>query len=199
MKLYFAIIGGGLTLIAIINILLGFVSPLWVLFWVAILTISCGLIDGICALFVHLLPNKLFEPHKKAFNVSERKLKFYQKLGVRKWKEHVPDLGQFANFKKNKIDQPFNVKYMHKFLVENCYGDMIHLVSAFMGFFIVIFPPIDLAFSIALPIALINFVINYMPVIIQRFNRPKLMSIYNRLLNSEARKLDENLQESVKQ
>lgn len=137
---------------------------------------------------------------KKAFNVSEKKLNFYKKLGVKKWKEKVPDLGQFANFKKNKIDKPFNTKYMHKFLVENCYGDMIHLISGFAGFLIVIFPPLNLAFSIALPVALINFIINYMPVAIQRYNRPKLMNIYKRLLDSNIRNIDleEDAQESAK-
>lgn len=199
MKLYFAIIGGGLTIVAIINVLLGFVAPLWVLFWVSVLAIGCGLIDGVVALTIHLLPKYLFEPHKKAFKVSEKKIKFYKKLGVKKWKEKVPDLGQFANFKKNKIDHPFNLKYMHKFLIENCYGDMIHFISAILGFFIIIFPPVKLAFSIALPIALINFVINYMPVMIQRYNRPKLLNIYNRLLASEAKNIDDDLDETAKQ
>ena len=199
MKLYFTIIGGGLTLVAIANILLNFISPINVLFWVITLAIACGIIDGIVTLSVHLLPSKLFEPHKKAFKVSEKKISFYKKLGVKKWKERVPDLGQFANFKKNKIQDPFNLTYMHKFLVENCYGDMIHLVSGFMGFIIVLFPPVNIAFSIALPVAIINFVINYMPAIIQRYNRPKLLSIYNRLLKNEMQKLDDEMKESFQQ
>lgn len=200
MKLYFTIIGCGLTTIAIINVLLGFVAPLWVLFWVIALAVSCGLIDGFVALTVHLLPKKMFDPEKKAFKVSEKKLNFYKKIGVKKWKEKVPDLGQFANFKKNKIDQPFNIKYMHKFLVENCYGDMIHLISGFAGFLIVFFTPLNLALSIALPVALINFIINYMPAIIQRYNRPKLLNIYKRLLDSSIRNVDleEDMQESAK-
>lgn len=198
MKMYFLIIGGGLTLIAIINVLLGFVAPLWVLFWVAGLAIACGLIDGVVALTVHLLPKGMFEPHRKAFHVSEKKIKFYKKLGVKKWKEKVPDLGQFANFKKNKIENPFSLKYIHKFLVENCYGDMIHIVSAFMGFLIIFFPPVDLAISIALPVAIINFIINYMPVMIQRYNRPKLLNIYNKLLSQENRLLEDELEEKLK-
>lgn len=193
MKLYFAIIGGGLSLIAIVNILLGFVTPLWALFWVAVLAIASGLIDGVVAITIRLLPKNLFQPNNKAFKVSERKINFYKKLGVKKWKEKVPDLGQFANFKKNKIENPFSLKYMHRFLVENCYGDMIHIVSAFMGFFIILFTPLKLSFTIALPIALINFVINYMPMMIQRYNRPKLLNIYNRLLASQEKELSETL------
>lgn len=185
------IISGSLMVIAIINILLGFVSPLWVLFWVAILAIASGLIDGVVALIIRLLPKSLFQPDKKAFRVSERKINFYKKLGVKKWKEKVPDLGQFANFKKNKIENPFSIKYMHRFLVENCYGDMIHIVSAFMGFLIVLFPPLNVSFTIAFPIALINFVINYMPMMIQRYNRPKLLNIYNRLVAAQSQDLTE--------
>lgn len=199
MKMYFLIIGAGLTLTAIINVLLGFVSPLMVLFWVAVLAIACGLIDGVVALLVHLLPSKMFNPNRKVFNVSDKKLRFYQKLGVKKWKDRVPDLGQFSNFKKNKIKEPFNLKYIYKFLVENCYGDMIHIISAFMGFAIVLFMPLNLAISMAFPIATINFIINYLPVMIQRYNRPKLMSIYNRLLNSESRNFDDELPEAVEQ
>lgn len=193
MKLYFTIIGIGLSLIAIINILLGFVTPLWALFWIAILTISSGLIDGVVALTIRLLPKNLFQPNNKVFNVSEKKINFYKKLGVKKWKEKVPDLGQFANFKKNKIENPFSVKYIHRFLVENCYGDIIHIVSAFMGFFILLFTPLKLSFTIALPIALINFVINYMPMMIQRYNRPKLLKIYKLLLASEEKELTKSL------
>ena len=199
MKLYFTIIGGGLTLIAIINILLGFVSPINTLLWVVGLAIACGIIDGIITLSIHLLPSKLFNPDKKFFKVSDKKIRFYKKLGVKKWKERVPDLGQFSNFKKNKIQDPFSLKYMHKFLVENCYGDMIHLVSGFMGFLIVLLPPIKISLFIALPIACINFIINYLPVMIQRYNRPKLLNIYNRLLISQTRTFSDDMQESLEQ
>lgn len=181
MKLYTAIIGGGLILVAMLNMLLGVFAPLQTLLWVVVLAISCGLIDGVVTLAIHLMPQKLFDPNKSCYKVSSRQIARYSKWGVKRWKDYVPDLGQFCNFKKNKIEHPKDPKYLHKFLVENCYADVLHTVSAYFGFFMLLVCPDHAILSMGLPIAIINFVINMMPAIIQKYMRPRLLSLYNRL------------------
>ena len=181
MKLYTGIIGGGLAIIATINLLLGTFTPLSTILWVLTLAIACGLIDGVVTLTIHLMPQKMFSPDKRCYEISDRQQKLYKRLKVKQWKAYVPDLGQFCKFKKNKIQNPKDPNYLYKFLVENCYADVLHTISAYFGFFVMLIAPNGMVWTVAFPIAIINFIINIMPAMIQKYMRPRLISLYNRV------------------
>lgn len=78
---------------------------------------------------------------KTSFIFYKWERKFYEKIKIKKWKDHIPELGWLANFRKNKVIEPNNNIYVEKFLVECCYGETIHFLSLCLGFLILLIYP----------------------------------------------------------
>ena len=141
-------------------------------------TLAVILIDGITATIVRLLPKKWFKPFSRRFKVFKWEKNFYQKLGIKKWKEFVPEIGHFTGFRKNKIKEPTNNKYIERYLLEINYGRVGHFASFFTGFLIMFIFPLNQFINFALPVALVNILMNAMSWTILRYNTPKLMALY---------------------
>ena len=137
------------------------------------------LIDDLIALIIHKLPKKWFHYEKNFFYIYKWERKFYEKIKIKKWKDHIPELGWLANFRKNKVIEPNNNIYVEKFLVECCYGETIHFLSLCLGFLILlIYPKYVLFFG--LPVAIANGFIHYLSFAILRYTRPRLKLLYER-------------------
>lgn len=108
-------------------------------------------------------------------------LKIYSFLGVKKWKEKIPEAGFLSGFKKDKIYDPYDKDYLTKFLQENCIAEVLHLISAFWSFIAIIFIIPQISITISVPIAIMNFIIHIMPVLVQRFMRPRLLNLRSRV------------------
>lgn len=138
-------------------------------------------IDAVCALFVrYCLPKKVFNPFLKIYNVGKKERKFYERIGIRKWKDRIPEAGQlFANFSKTEIADMTNNEYVKKFMSETIYAEIMHWLSMLFSF-LIIFIDLRLALTVGLPLVIGNMILNLMPVLVQRYNRPKLMVLYKR-------------------
>ena len=148
-------------------------------------------IDAVCALFVrYCLPKKMFNPFLKAYSVGKFERKFQEKIGVRKWKDRIPEAGQlFANFSKTEIADMSNNEYVYKFMSETVYAEIMHWLSAIFSF-LIIFIDLRLALTVALPLIVGNMILNLLPVIVQRYNRPKLMVLYKRNERMKAKQVE---------
>ena len=60
------------------------------------------------AFLIRRLPEKWFKEEKGILKTTKFELKLYNFLHVSKWKEHVPELGSFTGFHKNKVTNPFD-------------------------------------------------------------------------------------------
>ena len=196
--IYLVIIIVGMILVAGINILCGGFGIPWHYIVIAtiIFTLAVVAIDGLVALIIRKLPNKWFTGNQKCFNVSKKELRFYDKIGIKKWKEKVPELGGFTDFHKNKIADPHNNEYLEKFILEACYGIVIHFVSFFTSFFVILLDfkmfidftaPIGL--SIGLLVAIVNAVLIVLPTFILRYNLPRLKTLHK--INLRTKKKDD--------
>ena len=138
-------------------------------------------IDAVCALFVrYCLPKKVFNPFLKVYNVGKKERKFYERIGIRKWKDRIPEAGQlFANFAKTEIADMNNNEYVYKFMSETIYAELMHWLSMIFSF-LIIFIDLSISLYVALPLVIGNMILNLMPVLVQRYNRPKLMVLYQR-------------------
>lgn len=136
------------------------------------------IIDGIFAFLIRqCMPKKWFSIDKKFFIASLKEKRFYEKLKIKAWKEIIPDLGFFAGFRKNKIVQPDSVEYVERYIVEANYGIVVHIAGMIAGFVLVfIFQPFGL--WIGLPVAVVNCILNALPVISLRYNLTKLHVLY---------------------
>ena len=135
-------------------------------------------VDGLFAFFIRRLPEKWFGHERRFFQVSAKEKKFYEKLKIRKWKDKVPELGQFTNFHKNKVAEPRNNAYLERYMLEAAYGEVIHLAGCFLGFVIIFFYPLKYWLCFGFPVAVINLIMNILPYFILRYNFYKMKVLY---------------------
>ena len=174
-----------MTIISVLNIILNNTEPWYVyILYTVVLTIMAVLIDGIVAWIIRSLPEKYFDYHKKVFTTSEKEKKFYKIIDVKRWKEKVLELGMFTSFRKNKISDPNNPEYLKRYILEACYGVIIHYISVPFGFLIMLCDykmyssNSNIFLTIGLPVALVNAVLILLPAFVLKYNLPKLIRLY---------------------
>lgn len=190
MILYSIIIVIGFILIAGINLLFHPGNEPWYyyLYWTAIFTIGALLVDAVVAILIRRLPEDYFTPENKFFQTSKKEMIFYRKIGINKWKDKVPELGQFTGFRKNEFTSPNDPKYLERFILESCYGVAIHFWSAPASFIILL---LDyriflgttnyIFLTIGLPVAIVNAILIFLPYMVLKNNLYRLNNIYSSL------------------
>lgn len=152
-----------------------------------VLVVAVIAVDGLTAFIVRRMPEKGFRHGKSFWIPSKKEKKFYEKLKIRKWKDKVPELGQFTGFRKNKIDDPSNNEYLERYFLEVNYGQVGHFLSVFTSFLILwIFP--KLCWTAALPVAIVSVALNVPSLFILRYNSYKLETLYQSNARKAARK-----------
>ncbi len=181
MKLYLSIIGAAMTVISAMNILFGTGSPYLIIITVIICTALQFALDGLIALIINKMPDRLFGIDDPLYSVSDAETKLYKILKVRKWKDKVWELGGLGGFSKKRLSEPDNPRYIEKFIIECNKGVLTHRLSYPIGFLPMLFIPGVFAFSIALPVATVNLFLNILPTLALRYNTPKLKMILKRM------------------
>lgn len=92
------------------------------------------------------------------------------------WKDDILELGALNGFRKNKIVNPSSPEYIQKFILENNKGFLTHFLSIFIAIIPLFALPQNLWLSILLPVALTNFILNFMPLAALRYNIPRLQT-----------------------
>lgn len=185
MVLYLCIILSAMTIISVLNIIFTTLNPWFIISAVTITTIFQFVIDGIFAIIINKLPNKWFGMDKKCFEVSKKSQEFYEKLKIRKWKDKVWELGGLGGFRKNKLSQPNNSDYIERFIIESNKGIVTHRLGYLLGFLGIFIFPLKYALGIGIPVAIVNLILNALPVMILRYNIPKLKLLHKRLKRTE--------------
>lgn len=180
-----------MVVIAIVNFLT--VAPIYdysifhIVFWTCFSTVCVILIDGLVALVVRrLLPSKWFRGLFKVYTAGKKEIRFYERIGIKKWKDKVLELGVFTNLNKSKIEDPKNNEYVIKYITEANYGVVCHLAGIIFGFLAIFCCPINLWLTIGLPVSIVSAVLSALPIFILRYNLPKLHSLYK--LNERLKK-----------
>lgn len=190
MTLYLSIIGVAMAIISVLNI--AFSTAPW--YYVIISVIWCTALqfglDGAIAIIINKMPDEWFGLDKKIYRVSKKEINIYKKLRVREWKDKVWELGGLGGFSKKNLTDPNNPEYIEKFIIECNKGVMTHKLSYPIGFLAMLTLPGTLALTIALPVALVNLFLNFLPTTILRYNTPMLTSVLKRLRRKEAKKAE---------
>lgn len=129
-----------------------------------------------------ILPKKWFEHDSVLFRSRpfEQGGKFYDRFAIRKWKDFMPDMSKiFPKWMPSKSPKtgrqtPEDVKLN---LQETCIAEVIHNALAIVGFgCVLIWPGVGGAVM-----ALLCLLGNIPFVMIQRYNRPRFVKLYDRL------------------
>lgn len=144
---------------------------------------ALAIIDLIPAIIIRFLPKKWFNPESKLFKVYKWEKGLYLKLGVRHWKDKIPEAGKYLEgFSKSEVVDTSNNEYILQFIDKTIRGELMHFLGfVFSGLIAFIYPTVFVV--IGLPLMLTNMLINILPVIVQRYNRPKLLLLYKRNLS----------------
>ncbi|MBR5192599.1 MAG: hypothetical protein IKW33_04230 [Clostridia bacterium] len=191
--LYLIIILSAMALISIVNILLNqilFNLELWyILLAVVVNTVAVIAISGLFAFIIrHLLPAKWFSADNKFFFVSKKECKFYEKLGIKKWKDKVLELGFFTGFSKSNMQDSANKEYVERFILENNYGMVVHFVGMVVSFSIIFIYPLKFWWMFGLPVALVSMFLHLLPFCILRYNSCKLHRLRQLNIRKEKQK-----------
>ena len=114
MKLYLFIIGVAMTAIAGINVACGVASSLYAAVAVVFCVALQIVLDSLAALAVRLTPDRLYPAESPRYRVRPWEKKLYLKLGVRVWKDHIPDLEQIFICEKQVIAGYFQILKMDR-------------------------------------------------------------------------------------
>lgn len=192
MVLYISTIIICMIIISVLNILLGTstfgYSAGEVIGLVCIGVLIEIVIDLIIAGIVSKCPIKWFDPDKKMYQVSKKERKFYEKLGIKNWKDKVIELGALSGFRKNKLREGSNPEYLYRFLIESNKGIWTHILNITLGFLLIFCLPLKYWLVISIPICIVNFVLGLLPTFILRYNVPKLKVAYERARRLEKQK-----------
>ena len=162
-------------------------SLLYIILAAVLGAIAVIAIDGVFAFIIRRLPEKWFSYDKKIWNVSKAECNFYEKLGIKLWKDKILELGVFTSFSKKTIANPDSKEYMERFILESNYGAIIHIANAIFGFLVIFCFPLKLVFCFGLPISIVNAILSLLPYMILRYNIPRLHRMRNLLEKKELR------------
>lgn len=179
MILYLSIIVVAFNLIAFLNGNFSEVGLGSSYLYSAIALVCVVAADAIIALIVRFIPEEKIDPFAPIFSCGNKEKKFYKFIRVRLWKDYIPETGKYlCHFAKDEVADPTNNTYILRFLRETCYASLMHFISFWAGFIVMMFLPIPM--SITLPIMSVNAVLQFLPICVQRYNRPRLIMLYKR-------------------
>jgi len=174
-------------------------GPFWL---VLLMVILCFIfefaLDALIALIIRRgIPEERIKPDAKIYQVKKWEKGFYEKLGIKFWKDKVLELGQASGFKKDHLNSTGDIDYLKRFIIESCYGESIHFVSVIMSFSVMLlgFWMPQYLWSIFLPASFINAFVNLLPALIQRYVRPRLEVLYKRSLRTKEKAINQGQNE----
>ena len=187
MVFYIVSILSCMVIIAVLNAVFsipiyGF-SVLYIILAVIISTVSVILIDAILAFMVRrFLPEKWFSADKTIYKAGKRECLWYERLGIKRWKDKILELGALSGFRKNHVLKPNDNKYVERYILEANYGVIVHLSNMVLGFLIIFIYPLKYCLCFGVPVAIVNFVLSLLPMMVLRYNLPKLHTLrkYNK-------------------
>lgn len=152
------------------------ITLLLLLFWITINIIVPWLVR-------FLVPKRFFNENVWLFRERETEIAFYRKIKVNKWKDKLPDAEKLIHFQRSSLPCNMDESYINRFITECCIAELGHLTVGIVGFsslFLPLLLPYDLqikAFIVFFILSVIDLFVQTLFIIIQRYNRPRLIKL----------------------
>lgn len=131
------------------------------------------------------LPRRWFDPDRFPFKAWrwEKDGSIYKRLGIQRWKDLVPDMSKvLPDMIPKRVDLRETSANAMLLVQETCVAEVIHAALMVLAIGIVILCPNVWGVAIALFDALL---LNLPYILIQRYNRPKLLRLAEKLRRKE--------------
>lgn len=144
------------------------------------------IIGALAFLGGEILPRKNFDYSAFPYRPFrwEQEGRIYEKLHIRRWKDRVPDMSRYVKtmFAKELVS-PRDPEYTRRLILETCVAELTHEVLMLLS---PIFP--HYMTGIYADIAMLLYVLGNIPfILIQRYNRPRLMELMEKQLAAQKR------------
>lgn len=201
MALYLSVVGIAVVLICSFDIVVMCpvleISPWLFVFIVVGAVLYQVAVDTVFALICNQIPAKWVKD-KKFFDVSKKEQRFYEKLGIKRWKDNVLELGSLGGFSKSKLNEPNNPEYAERFLIESYKGELDHIFGMISGFTVIFVFPLKFVWCVCVPVAIVNVFLNLLSTMILRYNTPKLKVLHKRALRNQERQKETVIESDLK-
>ena len=152
-----------------------------------ILSIAYIAVAGIAAHFIgEALPRSRFDPCRAPYAPWpwEKSGKLYRALKVHFWKDKLPDMSRVApDMVQKRVPLSGSSDQAARVAVETCVAELVHWVLMLLSFIIYLLWPTPPGAALAALYGL-----SHIPfIIIQRYNRPTLVTLAERLKQREER------------
>ncbi|MGM9592046.1 MAG: glycosyl-4,4'-diaponeurosporenoate acyltransferase [Oscillospiraceae bacterium] len=136
---------------------------------------------GVLSHFVgQALPRKWFDAEKPPYKAAgwEKGGKVYEKLGIKRWKDIVPDMSRIMpDMVKKKLTSENKERGMDTLIAETCVAECVHWGLIVLSFGILFWWR---GLWAAVFLLVYNILGNLPFIIIQRYNRPRLVMLEQR-------------------
>ncbi len=131
----------------------------------------------VITLLSFILPYSCFHYENWMFKQRkwEKNGKFYQNIfKVKLWKDKLPELADFIKFAfPKKFIKEFKGEFLSKYIKESCRAELVHWIIIYSSIIFLFFNDI----STFIIMVIIDVMLNIPFIIIQRYNRPRIISI----------------------
>lgn len=149
----------------------------WMTVWMFLINTSFWFVCCFgMAWIVRAVPKSLYNQSRWFFKEKFFERCLYKKINIASWKDKLPEWGKFLNFEKKNLKKELSIEYIDKFILETYYAEIGHLGIAVFGFACILVNPSSYALM-ALIFAIVNFLIQIPFILIQRYNRPRLIRL----------------------
>src|SRR6056297_2759720 len=130
---------------------------------------------------IQKLPLRRFREESFLFRIRhwEQNGRIYQPLGIKRWKEWLPDgAGLYQDgFRKKRLDlHAVDELYVKRFVLETCRAELVHwAIIVLIPLFFIWNPP-----EVAVWMIPFGLAVNAPCLITQRYNRPRLQKVTKR-------------------
>ncbi len=151
--------------------------------WSTVYIIVLGVLSHIIG---ELLPRSWFDETKFPYSSFswEQDGKIYNRIKIRKWKNKLPDMSRIMrDMLPKRVDFDNDAEEIEAVIKETCVAECVHWVLAVLSFGIHIIWKKRIGLLVAAAVSL-----SHIPfIIIQRFNRPNLIKLRDRMNAREER------------
>ena len=154
------------------------------LLWSVLYVLFCGILAHVVG---ETVPRAWFCAERFPFAPWkwERGGMIYEKIGIRHWKDHLPDMSRVVTrMVPKRFDRFPTAESVKRLIAETCVAEAIHVVLGFLS-------PVIWVFWKNYMGVILSFIVligNIPFVLVQRYNRPTLVALHGRLVIREERK-----------
>lgn len=152
-----------------------------------LLSITYIAVLGILAHYIgEELPRGLFLPERFPYKpyAWEKDGKIYEALGIRRWKTRVPDMSRvMKDMLPKRIERSATSAEVDMLIKETCVAEFVHKVLCVLSLGVYLI----WKNTVGVILAAVCIVCNLPFIMIQRYNRPHLIHLRQRLISREER------------